>query len=99
MNDDIYYLQTTVKESANTTRLLEEKIRQLIEIIDNRNKTIVCMSSAISLHKKQFASIETDSQKETSKVLWVIPNKALSLSLTCVRIAAHLSTSRSLLTL
>lgn len=74
MNDDIYYLQTTVKESANTTRLLEEKIRQLIEIIDNRNKTIVCMSSAISLHQKQFGTIEADCQNETinqiNTLLW-----------------------------
>lgn len=74
MNDNFYYFQTAVRESAQNARILEEKIDQLIDIIDSKNNTINNLVGAIRIHQAETfsAQIKEDNQKssEANQKLW-----------------------------
>jgi predicted metalloendopeptidase len=78
MNDNFYYFQTSVRESAQTARLLEEKITQLIDIIDFKNNVIETLNEAIKLHQNEshIADISNDEEKvhEANSKLWELIN-------------------------
>jgi hypothetical protein len=77
MNDDIYHLQTTVRESINTTRVLEEKINQLILLIDSKNDTIQSIKDTISLHRQEFLSADnTDNKNKINDINLILWNLA-----------------------